>query len=634
MVDVDGWPDPNNPDESQPVPGLAHGAIPGLLGVMLSGGKSGGIGSDYNAYFSGARRPHGMGSDYVASGGAGLPADSASPDVPPQRREGIGSYIRNQLGLPNLVRPDVPPGRGGIGSDYAAGGPPMPPNPEPLPPNQAPPSGAPPAAPQGNGQPLQAPLFMRSGVAYPPSAQPQPVPPAGGELPPNAAPAMGDAPPPDNSPISKDSLLGKLFSHLGDFRDKNKMTLLAMAGGLAGAPSLGTGLGRAFQAAGPAQRLDVAQNNMNMTAKALIAKGLPPDIANAAATNPDMLKQLLPQLFGAKQFQHVTAKGPLGEDIPLVFDPAVGKYRHADGTPYGESGGTGGAGGASVQLLAPGVKYDPTLTGDAHVDQFSPEVKAAIKSYIAGDTMPSGNPRMKSIADFAKTQAQRWGAETGNPVSDALYSQRRTYRQQLGSNSPNSAGGQAKSFNQGISHMSELAETLQALKNKDPIGVPKVAEYANRARQWFDTEQAAVADKARSIGQTVAGEVGKLFSGSAGGGVHERELTRDRFDTVKSPKQLAAALEATLAMMHGGLTALESRRDEVLGPGNDVNFTSKETKANITKIEDIISQLKGKTQPKTEGGAAPGAAPKEADLVRQNGHVYQRQPDGSYKAIQ
>ncbi len=227
-----------------------------------------------------------------------------------------------------------------------------------------------------------------------------------------------------------------------------------------------------------------------------------------------------------------------------------------------------------------------------------------MKSYIAGDVMPSGNPRSQAIAAQAKTIAQKYGADTGIPVSDALYSQKRMYRSQLGSNTPNSAGGQAKAFNQGIEHMSALADTLAKLDNSSGLGIPIVASAVNYARQGVSTEQSAIADKAQSIGQTLAGEVGKLFSGSAGGGVHERELTRERFSTVISPAQLAAALDATLEVMRGGLTALEQRRDEVLGPDSGVRLVGHETEQKIAHIQDVIQKLKS-------GTASAPAGPQE-----------------------
>jgi hypothetical protein len=135
-----------------------------------------------------------------------------------------------------------------------------------------------------------------------------------------------------------------------------------------------------------------------------------------------------------------------------------------------------------------------------------------------------------------------------------------------------------------------------------------IAGKANAVREGMSNQQAGLAKEAAGIGQTLAGEVGKLFSGSAGGGVHERELTRNRFNTVSSTPELAGALEGTLETMEGGLKALESRRDSVLGPGSDVTFLKKETEAKIARIRTVIDRLRN-------GEAAPSAAAAPARSV-------------------
>lgn len=318
---------------------------------------------------------------------------------------------------------------------------------------------------------------------------------------------------------------------------------------------------------------------------------------------PDSVRAaLLTQVAGKPELKEAGTDPITGQKSYQEYDPVSHTMRPVGGAP-----GTAQA-QAQPGMLAQGVgSIDHTLTGDAYLKQFGPEIQSAVKSYMNGDVLPTGNPRMAGIANAAKTIAQKYGQDTGQPVSDSLYAEKRKYRTELGSNMPSTAGGQAKAFNQGIEHMGALAGTLEKLDNSSGLGIPIVADLANRVRQGTSTEQSAVADKARSIGQTLAGEVGKLFSGSAGGGVEERRMTRDRFDTVKSPAQLAAALEATLETMRGGLTALEGRRDQVLGPNNDVKFVTGDTEKKIAQIEATISRLKGEKQAPAGDTAAPAA---------------------------
>lgn len=317
-------------------------------------------------------------------------------------------------------------------------------------------------------------------------------------------------------------------------------------------------------------------------------------LAQQGFAKPELKDAGTDPITGAKSYQE--------------YDPNTHTMRPVAGAP-----GTAQA-ASQPGMLAKGVsQIDHALTGDAYLNQFGPEIQSAVKSYINGDVLPTGNPRMAGIANAAKTIAQKYGQDTGQPVSDTMYAEKRKYRTELGSNQPSTAGGQAKAFNQGIEHMGALATTLEQLDNSNGLGVPFLADIINTGRQMTSTEQSAISDKARGIGQTLSGEVGKLFSGSAGGGVEERRLTRDRFDSVKSPKQMAAALEGTLETMRGGLTALEGRRDQILGAKNDVKFVTPDTEKKIAQIEGAIARLKGEKQ----GDAAPaaGAGPDPAALA-------------------
>jgi hypothetical protein len=60
--------------------------------------------------------------------------------------------------------------------------------------------------------------------------------------------------------------------------------------------------------------------------------------------------------------------------------------------------------------------------------------------------------------------------------------------------------------------------------------------------------------------------------------------------------------------MEGGLKALESRRDQILGPNNDVKFLTAETEQKIAHIREIIARLKsGEAATATAGTPATPA---------------------------
>lgn len=422
--------------------------------------------------------------------------------------------------------------------------------------------------------------------------------------------AMAAAPPAIRAPanVPETSLMGRV----GNGINNNSNLLLALGAGLAGAPSWGTGISRALSGAVQGQALDQKQGQLNQTIRFLQSRGLPPDMAAAAVSNPEILKQILPQIVGARQRKFTQ----IGESFDGTKQ--YGFVDEASGKAYDLSGKEIGTDGTAAQanasgLLAKGVTdYDSSLRGDSYLAQFSPDMQAAIKARLRGDVQPTGNPRVKGFETKANEYARTYADQVGIPYSDALYSERRKMRTELGSVSPATIGGQTKAFNQGVGHLASMADKMKALGNWDPVGVPAVANFINTMRQETNSDVKSVSDAANTLGQTVAGEVGKLFSGSAGGGVHERELTRNRFSTVKSPKQLASALEATAETMESGLHALEQRRDAVFGakgpnnPHNDIEFVSKGTEANIDHIRDVIAQLRGQ---KTAPSAATPTAP-------------------------
>ena len=99
------------------------------------------------------------------------------------------------------------------------------------------------------------------------------------------------------SPAPQQSLLGGIGQFLGD----NSATLLALGAGLAGAPSLGTGLSRGFAGAAAAAPADRQKQSMNLMATALMRRGLSQQDAMMIASNPEAAKEVWPQILGSKK---------------------------------------------------------------------------------------------------------------------------------------------------------------------------------------------------------------------------------------------------------------------------------------------------------------------------------------------
>jgi len=464
--------------------------------------------------------------------------------------------------------------------------------------------------------------------------------------PPNTIPRTQTLGLPDSAPSGEPGAGDRLMAGFGGLANSQGQGLIGKLFNLVG----GLATGERQDPTGMALRMQ--QRNQSEMLKALVDSGVPPGIARAATLNPDLLKQIAPDYFGGWKVVDVD-EGPLGK-TKMLQGPGGRLVPISTGTQPGGPGaarpGMQPAGNPLLQNVgfqetqaAPGAPGSPAggeigfLKGfnwqetdpQKFMDQLDtvnggPAVKAAVRAYLNGDVMPTGNPRNVGVANAAKIIAQKFGELTGVPVSDTLYAEKRKFRTELGSNTPSSIGGQSKAFVQGIEHAVDLGQTLKKLDNSNGMGIPAVAGVVNTIRQAASNDQQALADKAQGIGQTLAGEVGKLFSGSAGGGVHEREMTRARFSTVRSKPQLAAALEATLETMEGGLTALEARRDAVFGPNSrdlNIELVPKQTREKVNELRQIIADLKGES-----GG---GSAPTKSNIIK-----WERGPDGKPRPVQ
>jgi hypothetical protein len=100
------------------------------------------------------------------------------------------------------------------------------------------------------------------------------------------------------------NLLQKLGAYLTDPKDRNMW--LGIASGFGGAPSFGQGLGRAASGMAAGSRQDIAEQSLNQTQAALMARGATLEEARAAASNPALLQQWLKE--------HAVGYGVTGEE--------------------------------------------------------------------------------------------------------------------------------------------------------------------------------------------------------------------------------------------------------------------------------------------------------------------------------
>jgi hypothetical protein len=278
-------------------------------------------------------------------------------------------------------------------------------------------------------------------------------------------------------------------------------------------------------------------------------------------------------------------------------------------TPVNAAGGPVGSAGA----------IDPSLTGDAFLKavtdnpQLGPGKAQMVKAIAEGrQPYPSGFLLKTPFGQWLTTAVGQY-----EPGLDAtLIGQRATFNKQMGSSVPTSVGGQKNLMGTALGHLSEVADAAASLGNSSgPLSasIPGSSYLAHGINSFENTsvQQSAKVNALNDAVQKFAGEVGKLYSGSSGGGIGEREDTRSRFSGNLSPQEMAASLEMSKSLIQSKLLALENQQDQVFGPNNKnrVDFLGQNGRAAMAKIDATIAKLRG-------GGATaqtaqtPAPAPK------------------------
>lgn len=401
----------------------------------------------------------------------------------------------------------------------------------------------------------------------------------------------------------------------------------------------GGGLLGSIYAGATGQRLDPAgvqqqqlQAQYQAMRQSLLDNGVDPQKANSMAVlatlNPEAAKTILPEML-TTQWKPQVMKDALGGEHVSFINPRTQQVKGAEG-----SEGTGWMGTSpTFSALAPGVKqYDPNLTGEDYLKQFGPEVKAAVKSYLNGDVMPTGNARQQSINTFAKTVAQKYASDMGIPASDTTYQEKRKLKTDLASSSNSSMGGILSNGESSFAHLAEAAKSAADLGNASH-NFPGGGLLAH-AQNYVGNKMGGSSQlgKVNALNQNLTryGQESTKFYAGTGGGVGEREQARrDVNAATTSSAEYADYLEKEMNLMTDRLNGKFQQLEQVLGPEEAQKEIAKHMPAyekNVSEIKASIAKLRG------EASETPKASTKDKPkTVIQNGHTYTLQADGSYK---
>lgn len=426
----------------------------------------------------------------------------------------------------------------------------------------------------------------------------------GMDLPPNSAPATNIPPqqagvmPTSTGPIPDTSLLGRLQAAGGDIQNwigNHRNTLMALGAGLAGAQSLGQGLNRGGTMAMAAQQMDIKQQAMNQTVNALVQRGVPADMAMGIATNPAILQQMLPQLFGVKQRQFTQiGEDMLGNKKFGFVDPVQNKVYDMTGNEI-----TAGAAGSSAGMVPTGADGMPMHGQEllAHLEKTDPITAAGVKSILAGDSSVAGR-NLQKLAPVAALVDPTFDA-TQFPIRLAT---RKNY----------TSGKQfqeIQAINTVAGHLDNLSQSADALNNFSGLGPLNMIANQGLAA-WRGMTQDPRIDKFNTDMQAVTSELGKAYQG---GHVTESQLHmwQDKVSAAKSPDQLKAVIGEMNDLLNSKRQALEDGYRSSMGPAplpGEFSAESTHAKQVFGRVADWAHGVRPAPTPATPtAGVAPGA---------------------------
>lgn len=455
-----------------------------------------------------------------------------------------------------------------------------------------------PSGPQGAPQvnpkpsPMDNAAWPVGPVGAPGSAPAAPVTPASTDL--SSQSVKGS--PAEGAIDMTDAPVGML-SKVWDGIKGNSNLLMGMGAGMVGAPSWATGMSRGFAGAqaGSAQdqKLNLQTTSAQQTATALLKAGAPRAQVMASMNNPIMQKALIDQYVTGQKGELKNIKLANGTEISVLHNPYDGTVKTLDGRPLDMNN-------ISSSII------DPNLTGEAArtaAEKADPALLRQAMNYVSGQEMlPASraltNPRLKAAMDLAR--------QIDPELTDNVSQARTSYMKDVG-NTKNGVGFQIKGFDQGAEHLYKMAQAIEKYGPSNGMGSADIAHVVNSTKQRFGTAS-GLARQIAAEGSATAGEIGKLFSGQAGGGVHEREATSGRFATGNgSATELAGALDGTADLMEGGISSIEKNRDRVMGEHGSklpqVQFRNADTQAKIDAVRAIARRLRGEDPP----AAAPAS---------------------------
>lgn len=316
--------------------------------------------------------------------------------------------------------------------------------------------------------------------------------------------------------------------------------------------------------------INQASAQANLTARALVAKGVDPRVAVAAVQpgNGEMLKTLVTQAFGPhtvtslgegyvwdpQQGKAVRAYEPDKEkhSVVKIGQDAMGREQY--GTFNQSTGEITPYKAPNSETIGSGIPGDITKTGDEYIASLPKEYQGIVRGFVEGTAqMPrittKNQQAMQNYFDMAKQ---------ADPSFDATnYGARQAGMKSFKSGAD---AGTVRSANQVLGHISDLTEKADALSN---TSYPSL----NYVKNTFDTAVGSdAANNWVTQAHAVADELSSFMKGAGHSSDTEIRQWKDSLSPNMSPQQQRGAVKTLMGIYDHALQALEDKRTGAIGP--------------------------------------------------------------------
>jgi hypothetical protein len=193
-------------------------------------------------------------------------------------------------------------------------------------------------------------------------------------------------------------------------------------------------------------------------------------------------------------------------------------------------------------------------------------------------------------------------------VDSTVFKGREAYMKNLGTAQPSQPGGQYVGLGHSLDMLRQLSEKYVGLGNTDMgFGIGHALNQDGTGMfgdKLMSNERGAKVNALNENADRLATEIGRLFSGNQGGGVHEREQTRERVSANKTPTEAGETIKSIRDMILSRRDELLSQADALGIPHSRIPGLEKLDK-NVADIEGHINVLKGKSKASPEATKGP-----------------------------